>query len=446
MLTGPNTMRSYLVGGAVRDRLLGRPVKERDYVVVGATPAQMLARGYRQVGRDFPVFLHPETQEEYALARTRRNGDASGLPHADPAVTLEQDLARRDLTINAIAETPEGELVDPFGGEADLRQRVLRHVSPAFADDPMRVLRVARFMARYAELGFTIAKETQALMGELTDSGRLDHLVPERLWQELSGALGEADPRPFFDSLRRCGALARVLPEIDGLYGVPQPTRWHPEIDCGEHTMMALALACELSDSLEVRFATLTHDLGKANTPLHILPSHYGHESRGQRLVERLCRRLKTPTRYRELAMCCASYHSYTHRLYELRPKTVVILLSGLDAFRRPERLRQFLLVCEADYRGRQGFHSRPYPQSADLWRLYEAARGASLIRQEADYAGWLRGEAIRRARIKRVAEVMPSLLEGAVSAGQPAEDAKTCDIGADGGAESAEKKDQQGA
>ncbi len=410
-------MQSYLVGGAIRDRLLGLPIKERDYVVVGATPEEMLSLGYRQVGRDFPVFLHPETQEEYALARVNRQGVASGLPYADPSVTLEQDLGRRDLTINAIAETPEGRLVDPFGGEADLKQRLLRHISPSFAEDPVRVLRIARFMARYAALGFTIAPETLALMRDLVDRGELDALVPERVWQELMGALATADPAPFFNSLRECGALARVFPELDDLYGVPQPTRWHPEVDCGVHTLMALKVACELSDSPEVRFATLTHDLGKANTPSHILPSHYGHEERGTRLVEGMCRRLKAPSRFRELALSCATYHGYTHRLYELRAKTVVKLLSGLDAFRRPQRLRQFLLVCESDYRGRKGFHARPYPQAADLWRLYEVAREVSLPAGSATDGGWLQGEAIRQARVREVAAAMSSMPEaGAVS------------------------------
>ncbi len=438
-------MQCYLVGGAVRDRLLGRPVKERDFVVVGATPEQMQALGYRQVGRDFPIFLHPQTQEEYALARTLR-GDASGLPHADPSVTLEQDLARRDLTINALAESAQGELIDPFDGAADLRARVLRHLSPAFAEDPLRVLRVARFMARYADLGFTIADETRALIRQLVEAGRLDALVPERVWQELVRALGEEDPRPFFESLHACGALARVLPEIDGLFGVPQPTRWHPEVDCGVHTMMALRQACVLSDSTEVRFAALTHDLGKATTPERVLPSHHGHEARGERLVERLCDRLRAPTRYRELARVCATYHGYTHRLYELRPKTVVKLLQGLDAFRRPERLRRFLLVCEADYRGRQDFHSRPYPQAADLWSLYRVASQVTLPPSMSGRAGRLQGEAIRRARVKRVAEAMEAPAFRSASAAEPVEDAETGDVGADGGAQGAEEEDQQGA
>jgi tRNA nucleotidyltransferase (CCA-adding enzyme) len=443
-------MQTYLVGGAIRDRLLGRPVRERDYVVVGATPAQMLELGYRQVGRDFPVFLHPQSHEEYALARTLRpDGKHNrGEAHADPSVTLEEDLARRDLTINALAETTSGELIDPFGGVEDLRRGVLRHISPAFVEDPLRVLRVARFMARYAALGFSVAPETLLLMREMVERGDLDALVAERVWQELTGALGEAEPQAFFNTLRQCGALARVLPEIDGLYGVPQPSRWHPEIDCGVHTLMALTVACELSESVEVRFAVLTHDLGKATTPDHVLPSHYGHEARGERLVDQLCRRLKAPVRFRELAMRCATYHGYTHRLYELRPKTVLKLLSALDAFRRPQRLADFLLVCESDYRGRKGFHERPYPQSGDLWRLYEAASQVTAAADDEGVAGWLRGEAVRRERIRRIADLLPELERRAadVSSGQSVEDPETGDIGADGGTEGAEEKDQQGA
>ncbi|MCU7842270.1 MAG: multifunctional CCA addition/repair protein [Candidatus Thiodiazotropha sp. (ex Monitilora ramsayi)] len=430
-------MQAYLVGGAVRDKLLGLPVKERDYVVVGAAVQEMLDLGYRQVGKDFPIFLHPETHEEYALARTLRSSDgARDKLHSDKSVTLEEDLARRDLTINAIAETVEGELIDPFGGEEDLRRRLLRHVSPAYAEDPIRVLRTARFMARYGALGFSVAPATMTLMRELTDEGMLDDLVPERVWQELLKALTETDPPAFFNTLRECGALSRVLPEIDGLYGVPQPKRWHPEIDCGVHTLMALRVACELTDSVEVRFATLTHDLGKATTPAHVLPSHYGHEGRGERLVKQLCQRLKAPARFRDLATCCAAYHGYTHRLYELKPKTVHKLLSALDAFRRPERLEHFLLVCEADYRGRENFHDRPYPQSADLWRLYETASRVTADGCEEGVPGWLKGETIRRERIRLIAEELSLMRRQQLSqsAGQPVENSEPGDIGADGG------------
>lgn len=436
-------MQSYLVGGAVRDRLLGRPVTEKDYVVVGATPEALHDLGYRQVGRDFPVFLHPQTHEEYALARTRRGEGLAGQVQADPSVTLEEDLARRDLTINAMALSPSGDLIDPFGGETDLKQRRLRHVSSAFADDPIRVLRVARFMARYADLGFQVADETLGLMRQMAESGQLDGLVAERIWQELVRALAEPDPRPFFETLRRVGALVRLLPELDGLFGVPQPPRWHPEIDCGVHTLMVLKVACEMSDATEVRFAALTHDLGKANTPERILPSHYGHESRGQRRVESLCRRLKAPARYRELASVCALYHGFTHRLYELRAKTVIKLFMGLDAFRRPQRLDQFLLVCEADYRGREGFRHRPYPQSADLRQLFDAAREVRLPTPDNDQQGWLRGEAIRRARVGHIEGLLAALKARAGSARETAEDPKAGDIGADGGAQGTQDEHQ---
>jgi len=442
-------MQIYLVGGAVRERLLGRPVRERDFVVVGASAREMLDLGYRQVGRDFPVFLHPETQEEYALARTLRAGsrDSDGVPYGDPSVSLEEDLARRDLTINALAEDQDGRLIDPFGGERDLRSRLLRHISPAFAEDPLRVLRVARFMARYRPLGFRVAPETRELMGTMAAAGALDGLVAERVWKELVGALGEGDPPAFFETLRECGALVRVLPEIDALFGVPQPVGWHPEVDCGAHTLMALAVACELSLEAEVRFAVLTHDLGKATTPGHILPSHHGHEGRGERLVERLCRRLKAPAGFRELARRCAIYHGYTHRLYELRPRTLYKLLCGLDAFRRPTMLERFLLVCESDYRGRQGFYKRAYPQAGDLWSLYQAANRVSGEAFAADEPGWLRGERVRRERIRCIAETFSELRDRAdVSAGQAAEDSETRHVSADERAKAAEEKHQQGA
>jgi tRNA nucleotidyltransferase (CCA-adding enzyme) len=404
-------MQIYLVGGAVRDKLLGRLVEERDYVVVGANTEAMLARGFQQVGSFFPIFLHPQTHEEYALARSRRSerNTKAEFIHEDP-VTLEQDLARRDLTINAIAEDEQGELIDPFGGRDDLQRRLLRHVSEAFGDDPIRILRVARFMARYANLGFTVAPETEALMTELVAAGSLDTLVAERVWQELLGALGEAQPRCFFETLRGVGALQRIFPEIDALWGVPQPKHWHPEVDCGEHTMLALQVAVELSDDPEVRFATLTHDLGKGNTPERILPSHYGHAVRGVELIQQLCSRLKAPARFRELACRCASYHGYLHRLYKLRPKTVLKLLSGLDAFRQPQRLRQFILVCQADYQGRQGFRQRPYPQANDLQRIYRTAAAVSSACMDSGLMGKLLGDAIHRERIKRIRDMMNSL------------------------------------
>ena len=311
-------MRIYLVGGALRDRLLGLSPQERDFVVVGATPEQMRQAGYLQVGRDFPVFLHPETREQYALARTQRTSrDETPEPqaYADPSVSIEQDLARRDLTINAMAEAPDGTLVDPFGGQQDLQDKWLRHVSPAFVEDPVRDLRVARFMARYHLLGFRVAPETLTLMQDMGDAGQLDALVPERVWQELIGALGCEEPQPFFTTLRECGALSHIFPEIDRLWGVPQPTYWHPEVDCGVHTMLALKVACALTPSPEVRFAVLTHDLGKGTTPPEVLPSHHGHEHRGVDLVRQLCERLRAPRRYTVLAQRCARYHGQCHRL-----------------------------------------------------------------------------------------------------------------------------------
>lgn len=401
-------MQTYLVGGAVRDKLLGRPVKERDFVVVGADPEIMLSRGFQQVGSYFPIFLHPQTHEEYALARGRRSAAGTqGELIDDAPVTLEQDLARRDLTINAIAQDEQGELIDPFGGREDLQRRLLRHVSDAFGDDPIRILRVARFMARYADLGFRVASETEALMTELVTAGSLDKLTAERIWQELLGALGETQPRCFFETLRRVGALRCILPEIDALWGVPQPRHWHPEVDCGEHTMLALQVAVGLSDDPEVRFAALTHDLGKGNTPQRILPSHYGHDARGVKLIQQLCARLRAPTRYRQLACGCASYHGYMHRLYELRPKTLLKLFSGLDAFRQPQRLEQFILVCQADYLGRKGFEQRPYPQANDLKRIYLAAAGVSSASVEPTLAGRRLGDAINRQRIERIRDVM---------------------------------------
>ena len=401
-------MQVYLVGGAIRDRLLGREVKERDYVVVGATPQAMLAMGYRQVGRDFPVFLHPQTHEEYALARTiRSSSHHPGQLVSDTSVTLEEDLSRRDLTVNAIAEDGEGALIDPFGGVEDLRKGVLRHVSGAFTDDPVRVLRLARLMARYSERDFQVAAETVQLIRRMAEAGELDDLVAERVWQELVKTLAEARPERFFECLRELGVLQRIFPEIDALWGVPQPKRWHPEVDCGIHTMMALAAACRLSDDPLVRFAVLTHDLGKATTPERILPSHYGHEARGARLVEGFSHRLKAPTSFREFAVRCATYHTYLHRLYELRPKTVLKLLNGLDLFRQPQNLDRFVQVCQADYQGREGFQQRDYPQARDLISAYEAAREVTSDKFRPTITGRLLGDAIHRERIRRIAQVM---------------------------------------
>jgi len=369
-----------MVGGAVRDKLLGLPVKDRDWVVVGATPAEMLAQGYSQVGQDFPVFLHPETREEYALARTERK-TAAGYKgfevHAAPDVTLAQDLERRDLTINAMALSAAGDLIDPLNGRRDLQQLLLRHVSPAFVEDPVRVLRVARFATRLAPLGFKVADETNTLMQQIVAAGEVDALVPERVWSEVERALNEPQPSIFFTTLRDCGALARILPEVDALFGVPQPEQYHPEIDTGIHTMMVLDSAAQLSEDPEVRFAALCHDLGKGNTPRDRWPSHHGHEERGAKLLQSLCQRLRVPRGFRELALLAARYHTHCHRAAELRPETLLKTLEALDAFRRPERLAQFLLTCEADSRGRTGYEESAYPQAA---RFELAHRVASAV------------------------------------------------------------------
>ncbi|MCG7897185.1 MAG: multifunctional CCA addition/repair protein [Candidatus Thiodiazotropha lotti] len=401
-------MQIYLVGGAVRDRLLGRLVTEKDYVVVGATPTEMLDLGYRQVGRDFPVFLHPQTNEEYALARTlRHQGHQPGVVIAEPGVTLEEDLQRRDLTINAIAEDGAGNLIDPFNGVEDLNNRVLRHVSSAFSDDPVRVLRLARFMARYNDPPFTIAPQTVEMIRAMVEAGELDNLVAERIWQETSRALAEANPVRFFESLRELGVLGRIMPEVENLWGVPQPTRWHPEVDCGVHTMMALRKACELSSAAEVRYATLTHDLGKATTPKEILPSHHGHESRGADLIKALGRRLKVPSGFTDLAHRAATYHTHLHHLYELKPKTVLKLLEGLDAFRKPRNLEWFVLVCQADFQGREGFEDQHYPQARDLMRAYHAACSVDSKQLPKGLIGPMVGVAMRQARSAKIAAVL---------------------------------------
>jgi tRNA nucleotidyltransferase (CCA-adding enzyme) len=370
-------MKTYLVGGAVRDRLLGLPVKERDYVVVGATPAEMSARGFKPVGKDFPVFLHPDTHAEYALARTERKtgrGYHGFEFFCAPEVTLKEDLQRRDLTINAMAEDPQGALVDPYHGQRDLEARLLRHVSPAFVEDPVRVLRVARFAARFAPLGFKVADTTLALMRRMSDNGEVDALVPERIWQETARALQTDRPALFFQVLRDCGALAHVFPEIDRLFGVPQPQKHHPEIDTGVHLMLVLDQAARLSNDLAVRFAALTHDLGKGTTPVDVLPHHYGHEERSAKLVTRVSERLKVARELRELAVIVARYHGLAHRAQELRADTLLKLLESTDAFRRPQRFEQFLLACEADARGRLGMENAPYPQAGYLRAALTAA------------------------------------------------------------------------
>ena len=370
-------MKIHLVGGAVRDALLGLSKSDRDWVVTGATPAQMQALGYRPVGKDFPVFLHPQSKEEYALARTERksgHGYKGFVFNADPGVTLEEDLQRRDLTINAIARTEDGQIIDPWGGVRDLEERVLRHVSPAFAEDPLRVLRVARFAARFAPLGFRVAPETLTLMRQLSSSGELQHLVAERVWQEMEKALGEPAPAEFFRVLRECGALQVILPEVDALFGVPQPALHHPEIDTGVHVLMCLEQAARLSDDPVVRFATLVHDLGKGTTPPAYWPSHHGHEERGVALIAALSKRLRVPTRFAALGKLVSQYHTHCHRAEQLRADTLLTLLEALDAFRRPLQLGQFLLACEADARGRTGFEERPYPQADRVRAAFAAA------------------------------------------------------------------------
>ena len=400
-------MEVYLVGGAVRDELLGLPVKERDWVVTGAVPEDLERLGYRAVGRDFPVFLHPETKEEHALARTERKigrGYRGFEVHFEPDVTLEDDLRRRDLTINAMARDAQGELVDPYGGQADLAARVLRHVSDAFAEDPVRILRVARFAARYAPLGFTVAPGTVALMRGMVESGEVDALVPERVWQETAKALAEPRPDAFLAVLRECGALQRIYPELDALWGVPQPPKWHPEIDTGVHMLLVMQAAARLTDNPRVRFAALMHDLGKGTTPKDMLPRHIGHEERGARLVRRLAERLRVPNDYRDLAEMTARWHGLAHRARELRSRTILDLLERCDAFRRPDRFREFLLACEADFRGRTGFESRPYPESALLSGALDATLPVNLDDEErGGLTGEQIGEALRQKRLDAI-------------------------------------------
>lgn len=370
-------MKTYLVGGAVRDRLLGLEVKDRDYMVVGASIDDMLAAGFRQVGRDFPVFLHPKTQEEYALARTeRKSGSGYGgfVCHASPEVTLEQDLKRRDLTINAIAMDDEGQLHDPWGGMADLEARQLRHVSDAFVEDPLRVLRVARFAARFAPQGFSVAPETLALMRELAQNGELLHLTAERVWQELDKVLGCERPEVFFEVLKDCGALEVLFPEIHALFGVPQPEKWHPEIDTGIHTLMVLREAARLTPNRAVRFAALVHDLGKALTPEALWPKHHGHGQKGLKPIKALCERLRVPGDYRDLALWVSDEHQNIHNAFELRAETVLKLFDKLDLWRKGERLEWVLLACEADLKGRTGFEQSPYPQKDYLQACFEGA------------------------------------------------------------------------
>ncbi|WOB07814.1 multifunctional CCA addition/repair protein [Piscinibacter gummiphilus] len=406
-------MKTYMVGGAVRDALLGLPVNDHDWVAVGATPEEMVAAGYTPVGKDFPVFLHPQTKEEVALARTERKsapGYRGFTVHADPGVTLEEDLMRRDLTINAMARDVDGTLVDPYHGQRDLEAKVLRHVSAAFAEDPVRILRLARFAARFAD--FSVADETTALMRQMVDAGEVDALVPERVWQELSRGLMEHKPSRMFEVLRSCGALARLLPEVDRLWGVPQPEAHHPEVDTGVHLMLVLDMAAQLNAPLTVRFACLGHDLGKGTTRADELPRHIAHEARSVKLVEAVCERLRVPTDCRELAVTVAREHGNVHRSGELNAAAVMRLLERCDAWRRPQRFAELLLACECDARGRTGLENAPYPQRARLQRALDAALAVDTAAVSADALarGWKGpaiGDAIRNARQAAVAAAL---------------------------------------
>lgn len=409
-------MKTYVVGGAVRDALLGLPVQDHDHVVVGATPEEMVALGFRPVGKDFPVFLHPTTHEEYALARTERKtapGYKGFVFHTSTDVTLEQDLIRRDLTINAMARAEDGSIVDPFGGQKDLRARVFRHVSDAFAEDPVRILRVARFAARFAE--FIVAPETNALMHRMVDAGEVDALVPERVWQELSRGLMEAKPSRMFEVLRSCGALARILPELDALWGVPQAAEHHPEIDTGVHVMMVIDYAAKRNLDLPIRCAALLHDLGKGGTPEDAWPKHHGHEVRSADLVDQVCRRLKIPNDCRDLAVMTAREHGNVGRAFEMRANTIVSMLERCDAFRKPQRFIDMLRACECDHRGRAGFEESPFPHAAFFESALSAAQGVNageVARHHADQPQRI-PEAVHAARVAAVTAVLPFTRQG---------------------------------
>jgi tRNA nucleotidyltransferase (CCA-adding enzyme) len=397
-------VKSYRVGGCVRDRLLGLPVNDIDWVVTGATAEQMLAAGYKSIGRDFPVFLHPESKQEYALARSERKtgpGYRGFKISADPTTTIEQDLLRRDLTINAIAEDEQGNIVDPYDGQSDIEKRCLRHVSEAFIEDPVRVLRVARFAARFHRLGFTIAVETRELIRQMGESGELEALVAERVWSELSRALDEADPAVFFTSLRECEVLKKLFPEIDALFGIPQNPRYHPEIDTGLHVMMALQESATLGHDNETRFAVLMHDLGKATTPAAVLPSHHGHEARGKKPVKAFCKRWRVPRAHTELALITTEFHLLAHRARELKPATLLKLFTRADSLRKPERFRKMLEACRADLRGRKGLENDAYPQADFLARLNEKLRQLDISEiQQRGVVGKAMGKAVQEARL----------------------------------------------
>ncbi|EPN0073002.1 multifunctional CCA addition/repair protein [Vibrio cholerae] len=403
-------MQIYLVGGAVRDQLLQLPVYDRDWVVVGSSPQAMLAAGFQAVGKDFPVFLHPNSKEEHALARTERKtgvGYTGFACHYAPDVTLEEDLQRRDLTINAMAQDNSGQLIDPYGGQRDLAAKVLRHVSPAFVEDPLRVLRVARFAAKLHHLGFTVAEETMQLMAKIAQSGELQHLTAERVWQEWHKSLSTHHPEVFLQVLRDCGALEVVLPEIDRLFGVPQPEKWHPEIDTGIHTLMVAKQAAQLSDSLPVRFAAQVHDLGKGVTPPSEWPSHKLHCHTGLNIIESLCERIRVPNEFRDLALAVCAQHSNIHRADELKPATKLKVLGLLDVWRKPERLEQVLLCCEADHRGRLGLEAEPYPQREIFLRAYHAAL---CVEVQAVIADGFQGKHIKEELDKRRVSAIEAL------------------------------------
>lgn len=408
-------MQVYLVGGAVRDQLLGRTVSERDYVVVGATPEQMLAAGYMPVGSDFPVFLHPHSKEEYALARTERKsgvGYGGFTFYTSPDLSLEEDLIRRDLTINAMALAEDGSVIDPYGGQQDLQDRLLRHVSPAFIEDPLRVLRVARFAARYAPLGFTVAPETLSLMQSLVNQGEINHLTPERIWKETQRALTEDRADVYFEVLRDCGALQVIMPEVNALFGVPQRPEYHPEVDTGIHTLMTLQRACEAQYSDRVRFATVMHDLGKALTPVDLLPRHADHEARGVEPIKNLCKRLKVPSQYQQLAELVCREHLLCHRVMELRPGTIWRLLQRLDVLRRPERVEEFIQACECDARGRLGLEKRPYEQADFMREAIQRVRNIRAVDLPSHIQGPDIGEALIEARIDAITVLKNSYVD----------------------------------
>jgi tRNA nucleotidyltransferase (CCA-adding enzyme) len=400
-------MKTYRVGGCVRDRLLGLPIVDIDWVVTGATVEQMRKTGYQSVGKDFPVFLHPKTKQEYALARCERKtgpGYHGFEFDTDPTITIEQDLSRRDLTINAIAEDKNGDLIDPYGGQVDLEKRILRHVSYAFVEDPVRVLRVARFAARFHHLGFKLAPETIRLIRKMGKSGELSALVAERVWTEMSRALGERNPSIFFETLRECDVLATLFPEIDGLYGVPQTAKYHPEIDTGIHVMMALEKSAELNFDIETRFAVLMHDLGKAITPVDILPSHHGHEQHGVKLVKSFCKRWKVPKAHTELALITTEYHTHVHRAFDLKPATLLKLFAKTDVFRKPERFKKMVQACLADARGRTTFEDNPYPQADFVNQLADKLCNADISKvTQSDLEGKALGDAIYNLRLNLI-------------------------------------------